>query len=302
MASAGGGTDPGRGSRWAAAGRIALGVLCLALVLLGASAATRLEFGAGGMSAQAADLTRILLTVVMVLAVAVAVRQLLRRVEDDEPMLRRRRKDDRLLRLVAWAIAGALFLWWLKDHDLRLGGPSKAAPPTADHATGGGGVSVPAPPWVLLLGALALTGVALLLWRSRRRLTGAVGPLEDGAAEPLSEEHVAAALESGRTALALGDDDRAAVLAAYAAMQDVLAGAGARAGATETPLELLDRCALRWPGVTSDASVLTGTFQRARYSHATVTPADRVAVAAALEGVRAGVLEPSARPDSGVST
>jgi Domain of unknown function (DUF4129) len=117
----------------------------------------------------------------------------------------------------------------------------------------------------IALGLVVLAAVVVCVWLvlQRRRSLARAGP-----GEPVSEdaEQLRQAVESGRAALGLVDDARAAIIACYVAMEGSLERAGTARGVAETPDELLARATasslLRGPA----ASRLTVLFYEARFS------------------------------------
>jgi uncharacterized membrane protein YidH (DUF202 family) len=136
---------------------------------------------------------------------------------------------------------------------------------------GGGHAAGGFSPW-FALGLLVLASISLgagVLWLRRtlaERRTGGVG--------------LAHAATQARRTLALPDDDRTAVLLAYARMEELLAGRRA----VEAPREFLLRAtAASGAQQRAAATRLTGLFERARFDRSPVAPADRAEADAALD-------------------
>lgn len=162
-------------------------------------------------------------------------------------------------------------------------GPSPSAPagapaPSAPAAPKPGGAGPPWPAVVLALAGLGAFGGALLwAWRGRARPRAATA----GSQHPLST-----AAAAGRAALDASLDDRTAILAAYEAMRQVLAARGVPARASDAPRELLERAtADAAPATRRPMEILTGVFERARFSTAPVAAAERRAAESALESL-----------------
>ena len=126
-------------------------------------------------------------------------------------------------------------------------------------------------PW-LALGLVALAAVSLsagLLWLRNTR-----------AAQRAGEAGLAYLATQARRALALPDDDRTAVLLAYARMEELLAGRRAM----EAPREFLLRAtAASGAEARAAAARLTTLFERARFDRSPILPGDRAQADAALD-------------------
>jgi hypothetical protein len=133
----------------------------------------------------------------------------------------------------------------------------------------------------LLLAALV---VCWLMVRARASQDGELEPdLDDEPAE------LGAAVESGRAALMLLDDARAAIIACYVAMEQSLAQAGAARAVAETPDELLARAVAAGLASTEAASRLTALFYEARFSTHPLGPVHRDEAERALTEIAAGI-------------
>ena len=129
----------------------------------------------------------------------------------------------------------------------------------------------------------------------RRRAAGA--PVEPAAED--EEDQLREVVESGRSALRLLDDARAAIIACYAAMEQALARAGAARAAADTPYELLLRAADRGLIRTDAATRLTTLFYEARFSSHPMPPARRDDAQQALNELAASLAEPEPAAGSG---
>lgn len=199
-----------------------------------------------------------------------------------------RRRSNPLVTLLVWAVALALATLVPRStalNDLRL--RLRAQPVQG----GGGQAGAPRLPAAhsehvlpLLLVAAVLALAALLL----RRLCSRARPAPEPPAAPPPEEATPTLAEAGAAGLRRlaevpdAGDHRAAVLAAYAAMEDVLARAGTRRDRAETPDELLDRVRRQALAGASAAERLVAVFGRSRWSSAPVGAQDRAEAAAAL--------------------
>jgi hypothetical protein len=126
-------------------------------------------------------------------------------------------------------------------------------------------------------------------WTGWRR--GAASAAVEPAAED-DQDQLREAVESGRSALRLLDDARAAIIACYAAMEQALARAGAARSAADTPYELLLRAADRGLTRTDAATRLTTLFYEARFSSHPMPPARRDDAQRALDELAASLAEP----------
>jgi hypothetical protein len=146
-----------------------------------------------------------------------------------------------------------------------------AVPDTSTLDADGARTAVDFSPW-LVLGLVALAAISLavgLLWLRRTLAERRAG--EVGLADVASQ---------ARHALALPDDDRTAVLLAYARMEEQLAGRRAM----EAPREFLLRAtASSGADARTAATRLTTLFERARFDRSPVSPDDRAEADAALD-------------------
>jgi len=160
-------------------------------------------------------------------------------------------------------------------------------------------------PWTTVLYGLLVVIVlaaviccAVLLAR-RARLTGE--PFADIGDDP---GELRAAVESGRAALRRLDDDRAAIIACYAAMERSLAKAGAARGVADTPDELLARAVNAGLARGGAAGTLTALFYEARFSSHPLHSGQRDAAEHALGEIAADLDRPrpgAARVEAGAA-
>ena len=157
--------------------------------------------------------------------------------------------------LVAAAVLGAR-----TAHPIPLGGAAVGARHGAPAGAGGGTGGFVLPSWVpwtglgIVLAGVA-TGAALLVFGGARSVE-----------EPPERRAARAAVDAAIDALDTTIDPRYAVIAAYAAMERVLAARGIRRLRAEAPREYLRRVLLAASGAERDAQTLTGLFEEARFS------------------------------------
>lgn len=154
-----------------------------------------------------------------------------------------------------------------------------AVPPGAGAATPGPGAQQdprPAWNWPIAVAAGFVVGlVALALALVVRRQAPQAQEVE---AEPSAAE-VHAVVAAGRAALADLDEPRAAVIGAYAAMEEALARTGVARAATDTPSGLLRRAVdagLFSSAGAAAAEELTELFRQARYTRRELDPQVRI--------------------------
>lgn len=139
-----------------------------------------------------------------------------------------------------------------------LAAPSLSGPPATPARAGKGFVLPGWLPWsVFGILLVAILAVGLVLMARRRRRTS-----------DHEEERGAArrAVEAALNALGGETEPRAAVIAAYAAMQDTLASEGVAHRQTEAPREYLHRVLMAGTATRREAGTLTGLFEEARFS------------------------------------
>jgi hypothetical protein len=154
--------------------------------------------------------------------------------------------------------------------------PASLRPGAADHI----GYVLDGLIGVIVLAALIVCVILVARARTRLRPGGYADELPADEHEDLRQ-----AIDSGRAALRVVDDARAAIIACYVAMEDSLASAGAARAVAETPDELLTRAAaagvIRGPAATR----LTGLFYEARYSTHPVAAAAKDAARQAIDAI-----------------
>lgn len=133
---------------------------------------------------------------------------------------------------------------------------------------------------ILAVAAVALAAAqALRWWRDR---AGTV----DAITTPISKESLVAAIDAALFDLHGQQDNRRAVIAAYAAAESTLAAHGAPRRLSESPIEYLDRI-LRLLGASGAAvDQLTALYEQARFSEHIIDTAMRLAAIAAFETLR----------------
>jgi Domain of unknown function (DUF4129) len=138
-----------------------------------------------------------------------------------------------------------------------------------------------------ILAALLAAGATALLWWRRH-----VGREPVGAAADAERDRDTDAVRAGRAVLDQAwSEPRAAVVACYAAMEDVLAATGSARGHAETPEELLQRAIVEGRLAPEPGRRLTELFLTARYSSASVSSADVAAAREALGSIEALVTQ-----------
>ena len=147
--------------------------------------------------------------------------------------------------------------------------------------TAGKGFTAPSwlPRTALGIVLLAVAVGAWLLWRWWRE------PIATAASETTA---TGAAIQAAMAALDAVDDPRTAVIAAYVAMQQVLATHGLARSPAEAPREYLQRVLVA-SSATEEATTLTGLFEEARFSTHPVSEGLRERALSALGSLRAGV-------------
>jgi hypothetical protein len=140
--------------------------------------------------------------------------------------------------------------------------------------------------WPIAIAVVAALAVAVSVWMllAHRRTRGpASSPTPAGDTGP---RRLAAGAAAGGRALLSVDDPRAAVVACYTAMEDVLAEAGAGPRGSDTPSEVLARASGAGLAGLGAAETLTGLFYEARYSVHPVTEEHRARARRALQELR----------------
>jgi hypothetical protein len=142
--------------------------------------------------------------------------------------------------------------------------------------------------WPVIVGMAIAIAVVLALTVLSRRRRPATAP-RDRARR--ARQDLLDSLAAGRDALTAGGEPREAIIACYVAMEHGFAAAGSAPTAADTPAEVLTRATDAGIVRSGSAALLTGLFRRARYSRQPMTSADSDAAAAALDQMRADLLE-----------
>lgn len=135
-----------------------------------------------------------------------------------------------------------------------------------------------------LLVIIAIVGCVVLILRHR---PGRSVRRYDGGVFPDDSEELQRAVDSGRWALRAVDDERAAIIACYLAMEASLARAGTARADAETPDELLQRAAAAGLVHGAAANRLTALFYEARYSTHQLAAGARESASLALDEISA---------------
>jgi hypothetical protein len=246
--------------------------VAVALVAIGAAAGAG-PLGGHGDRGQAVSVSGSLVGVCLAVVVAVGIGAavLPRRRRSESPAARRSAPGPSLGFALAAILLGAVTAV-LTAVPRQRNRPAVQVPQDSGTLGGGSAHSTSeAIPW-LAFGLLALLAIALIggvtwMWLRRARRRGGGPGLADVATR-------------ARGALALPDDDRTAVLLAYARMEELLAGRRA----VEAPREFLLR-ATASSGVDARgaATRLTALFERARFDRSPILPGDRRQADGALD-------------------
>jgi hypothetical protein len=132
-------------------------------------------------------------------------------------------------------------------------------------------------PWTVLTILVVAVGAGVLLLVNRRTRDGA---------EPAQRIASRAAVQAAIAALAAASDPREAVIAAYVAMQETLAGHGVARAASEAPREYLRRVLASSSATGREARTLTGLFEEARFSEHPISERVRRRALAALSSLQ----------------
>jgi hypothetical protein len=202
------------------------------------------------------------------------------------PMPARRTSSLRVFVLAA--IVAALLAIWLDPPENSIeedaAGPVPTATARPDDFAGdaapGIGTRTGDVVTVLLIGLAA--GMVLLWIRHRRPLGPGVGVDPETTLEAQLEDAVA---EAARR-LHAGTEPRAAVLVAYAGLEDSLAARGRPRHPAETPTEHMTRVLAVLPALVGPAVRLGRLYELARFSDHPITGDDRDQAAAALRRAR----------------
>jgi hypothetical protein len=132
----------------------------------------------------------------------------------------------------------------------------------------------------IFLGLLVLLVLVAIRWRMLDRRFATDGPQDFRSAGAL-------AVDVSLEALRREPDPRRAVIAAYAAMERALSGAGLGRRRSEAPLEYLRRVLTDQTGAPDEVRTVTDLFQVAKFSQHPVDEAMRAGAIDALERIRA---------------
>ena len=228
----------------------------------------------------------VLLLGVVVLLAAFAVLLLVsaRTVAEGAIRVRRRRSTVQML-----VLAGIALLVLLLVHASSTAKPKSTTPEATSDTEVESDVPAserdPGPPWAaFLLGGtvlVVLAGAAV----TRRHM------LDDAPEPPRGPRDVAlASLTSSLDALAQPADDRAAIVAAYAALLDGLARAGVPRRVDEAPEEYMRRVLTALDVRPQPLDALTALFAEARFSEHPMGSSHRADAVAALESARSDLM------------
>lgn len=203
----------------------------------------------------------------------------------------------RLAGVLALATVGLAVWWVFRTPPDEISSTTEPPPPsTVDNPPAGvsrpngeAGASVD----LVLIAVVAAVCLLLLIGaiviaRARQRV-GDLPAVQDGHPEASA---LAEAVDAGRQALRGPDDDRAAIIACYVAMEDAFARHGVRRENAETASEHLHR--VTEAGLVGGDAVreLVAVFGRARFSDRPIRPGDRASVERILDDVRVRLGEP----------
>jgi hypothetical protein len=141
-------------------------------------------------------------------------------------------------------------------------------------------------PWVLAAVVAVSVIAGLVIWRWFARG-------DDSPAASESPEVFERALDDGLAALERETDPRRAVILAYVAMERALARRGLSRHIAEAPVEYMLRVLHDIPDGREPANRLTDLFEEARFSHHTISTAERDGAVHALVDLRAVLLRPA---------
>jgi hypothetical protein len=176
--------------------------------------------------------------------------------------------------------------------------PSRKPAPTPPPVTGRHfSLPLAAIGYALLVIAVAAAVVLSIWWSSR--LVRAAAPAPAIVADT-TEEELREAVAEGQAALAALEDDRAAIIACYVAMERRLAERGTARGVADTPDELLARAVAAGTVRGVAAGRLTSLFYEARFSTHPLAGGQRDAASAALDELAAELKgKPAPEPAQG---
>jgi hypothetical protein len=151
-----------------------------------------------------------------------------------------------------------------------------------DGSKRGGPTSID--PWLVLFAVLAGVGLAVVAFRRRGPIDDE--PFDDGDEEPSEITALADAVSAAEVELdSHGDDTRAAIIAAYLAMERQLVASGSTRHASDTPTDFLMRAMSASRVSRGSATRLTELFREARFSTHPMPPTARADAARALARV-----------------
>jgi hypothetical protein len=222
--------------------------------------------------------------------------QIYRRRELD-PEQRQRIKAARRRTAAIFVVLVALITYYLRTgqnpigflhlrNPFATGGSGHGATPAA-HRPNGGAHAISSTDWTLavLVWAALLVAAAVVLLRSRARRGATLPTLVVADADDVSEPDL--------DTLRRERNPRRAVIAAYAAMERLMARGGLPRRPHEAPMEYLGRVTLHGHDRVASVHRLTALFQRARFSHRPVDEDMRLRAIAAVEDLAAGTDEPA---------
>jgi len=138
-------------------------------------------------------------------------------------------------------------------------------------------------PWLVLIAVLAGVGLAFAAFRRRVGLDEETFDVEE---EPTEDEALAGAVAAAEVELdSHGDDIRAAIIAAYTAMERELVASGTTRYASDTPTDFLLRAMSSSRVSPGSATRLTELFREARFSTHPMPESSRADAARALARV-----------------
>jgi hypothetical protein len=226
----------------------------------------------------------LLAVIVMMIAFTVLLALSARTVADGTLRVRRRRSMIQMLVLAALAFL-ALLLIHASGTAKPKPAPPEATPDTQVESPPEGAGRDPGPPWA----AIALGGAVLVVLAAaamtRRHLVDEPVEGPDG-----SRDAVLASLASSMDALTNATDDRAAIIAAYAALLEGLARAGVPRRIDEAPEEYVRRVLTSLHVSPEPLDELTSLFSEARFSEHPLGQGQRVRAVAALEAARSDLM------------
>jgi hypothetical protein len=200
----------------------------------------------------------------------------------------------RIVALVAVValFAGQIAVVFTYLADVLRGAIERATTPTTN---GSGGLDANAlgqasPDFTALLLAFVIVvvlAILVLAYAIRLRLTDDRVPTL-----PVGDRRAAIAAEVSLDALRGEPDPRRAVIAAYAAMERSLSGAGLGRRRSEAPIEYLRRVLEGLTSATEEVRTLTHLFQFAKFSSHAVDEGMRSGAIVALEGIRSATGRP----------